>query len=108
MSNVLLAPAASPTSMLATPGNFVGAMPLDPARVSSRSRRLLTAGGRCLGLALVACLLTRPLLHPGVQTQPFKRTDAPVSVEADISRRMTTSAPSGQNVEEQVLWAGLE
>ena len=69
----------------------------------------MAAVARCLGAAALACLLTRPLFHVPPPTGEPKRTGAPVSVTADISRRLSSAGTDPAEVsEERVLWAGVE
>lgn len=84
-----------------------------PTRPVPTQRSLLTTVGRCLGLAVLACLLTRPWFQPPASpAAESARVGAPVSVTADIARRLAMSASyhleAGIGTDDAVLWAGME
>ena len=65
---------------------------------------------RCLTVATVACLATAPLFHRTKSPSPAHPvpTAAPVSVTADIARRLAPAVATPGSVADGVLWAGLQ
>lgn len=77
----------------------------------SRASRCLSAGARCLALATVACLMTRPLFRrteTPAAAHPASAVAAPVNVTEDIARRLTPEAAALGTVADGTLWAGVK
>lgn len=76
----------------------------------ARASRCLSAGCRWLAVATVAGLTTSPLFHKARTASAAHpvSTAAPVSVTADIERRLTPETADSTTVADGALWAGLQ
>lgn len=79
--------------------------------VGPRALRYLSAGVRCLAIATLACLTTAPLFRKAgtpPAAHPVSTGGAPVSVTADIARRLTPEIAPPGSMADGTLWAGLQ
>lgn len=76
----------------------------------SNGFRRLFAGGRCLVIATVACLITGPLFRKSetpAAAHPVSNAAA-VNVTDDVARRLAPTATAPGTTADGTLWAGLQ